>query len=188
MGRKNKEFIAALVSEADDARAHQAGAQRAAASNARERDDALRELNATRRRLADVERARDALALKQQHRADAERNAARLEREKQEAEARRKNLADLGIGLVSVEDADVSFHHDKGADHTSATIELDLDDEQAKALRRFIDSRETPPVVIDAGAIGSRARIFGRPNALDEWQKFILAYAYPQHFVTGEGA
>ncbi|MDY0828575.1 hypothetical protein SK224_05480 [Microbacterium sp. BG28] len=198
MGRKNKEQIAALERQAEVAREHQAGAQRAAATNARQRDEALRDVNALRRQLADTERQRDTLRIAQQHRADQAEHEARVAKQKAKAEARRKNLADLGIGLVSVEDADVSFHHDKNADRRSVTIELDLDDEQAKALRRFIDSRETPAAVINAsaisaesisaGGIDSRARIFGISNPLDEWQKNIFRYAYPQYFVAGEGA
>ena len=36
----------------------------------------------------------------------------------------------------------MSFHHDKGEAKTTVSIELTLDEEEAKALRRSVDSRE----------------------------------------------
>lgn len=124
MGRKNKEQIATLEQELAEAR----------------------------ERIGVLDYERSTLIAANEDRARRKRREAEAAEREARAEQRRKNLADLGIGLVSVEDADVSFHNDKDADRKSVTIELDLDDEQAKALRRFVDSRDVAPAAKVTGA------------------------------------
>jgi hypothetical protein len=124
MGRKNKEQIATLEQELAEAR----------------------------QRIGVLDYERSTLIAANEDRARRKRREAEAAEREARAEQRRKNLADLGIGLVSVEDADVSFHNDKDADRKSVTIELDLDEEQAKALRRFVDSRDVAPAVAVTGA------------------------------------
>lgn len=131
MGRKNKEQIAILEQQLAEARRE------------------IGHLLSNRRVL---EQQRTELRAEKERRQAADRRRAEQAEWEERAEARRKHLADLGIGLVSVEDADVSFHHDKDADRRSVTIELDLDDEQAKALRRFVDSRDATPAAKVTGA------------------------------------
>lgn len=124
MGRKNKEQIAALEQQLAEAR----------------------------EKIGTLDYERSVLIAADSDRKRRERRKAEAAEREARAEERRKNLADLGIGLVSVEDADVSFHNDKDAERKSVTIELDLDEEQAKALRRFVDSRDVTPAVEVTGA------------------------------------
>ncbi|MDQ1205049.1 hypothetical protein [Microbacterium sp. SORGH_AS_0862] len=123
MGRKNKEQIASLEQQLAEAQS----------------------------KIGALDYERSILLAAKQDRERRERREAEKAQREARAEEHRKNLADLAIGLVSVEDADVSFHNDKDADHKSVTIELDLDEEQAKALRRFVDSRDVAPAATITG-------------------------------------